>query len=165
MWTLAIAKTNLDDFFSPKFFQIFGCRTQSFQKKWQQRVPTGAKSYNGRDRFQPIYAIEESAGHCSRKILLKRKTCPKDDGNTFQRNGWTTQTASQGGWRSEPSKHKDLRDSAVVQCGQAREFICSSPNNCKDKKEGGWAFSTSCLCELLIWRLCLSTWCNDFCIW
>ena len=35
---------------------------------------------------------------------------------------------------------------ATVQCGQAWEFLCSSPTICKE--EGGREVSTSCLCEL-----------------
>ena len=46
----------------------FGCETRSFQNSWQQRVPNGTKSYNGRTRFQPLDAIEESDDHCSRKF-------------------------------------------------------------------------------------------------
>ena len=41
--------------------------------------------------------------------------------------------------------NKDLCDSAAVQCEQAREFLCSSLNICKE--EGGRDVSTSCLCE------------------
>ena len=42
-------------------------------ERWQQSVPTGPKSYNGRGRFQPVYAIEESAGQCSRKLRYRGK--------------------------------------------------------------------------------------------
>ena len=49
-------------FLVQKRFQLTGCKTQSIQERWQERVPTGPKSYNGRGRFQPVYAIEESAG-------------------------------------------------------------------------------------------------------
>ena len=35
---------------------------------WTISFWTGTKSYNGRGRFQPTYAIEESAGPCSRKL-------------------------------------------------------------------------------------------------
>ena len=31
--------------------------------------------------------------------------------------------------------NKDLCDSATVQCGQAREFLCSSPIICKEKED------------------------------
>ena len=37
-------------------------------------------------------------------------------------------------------------DFAVVQCGQAREFLCSNP--IIGKKEGGWEVSANCLCEI-----------------
>ena len=38
-------------FWVQKRFQLLGCKTQSIQERWQQRVPTGPKSYNGRGRF------------------------------------------------------------------------------------------------------------------
>ena len=38
-------------FWVQKWFQILGCKTQSIQKRWQQRVPTGPKFYNGRSSF------------------------------------------------------------------------------------------------------------------
>ena len=51
-----------------KKIPISWIKTQSFQERRQQRVPTGPKSYNGRSIFQPVYAIEESACHSSRKL-------------------------------------------------------------------------------------------------
>ena len=47
---------------------VFGCQTQSIHERWQESVPTGSNFYNGRGRCQPVYAIEESAGQCSRKL-------------------------------------------------------------------------------------------------
>ena len=41
--------------------------------------------------------------------------------------------------------NKDLCDSAAVQCGPAREILCSSPIICK---EAGAREISSCLCEL-----------------
>ena len=55
-------------FFGQKRFQLLGCKTQSIQERRQERVPTGPKSYNGRNRFQPVCDIEESAGQCSKKL-------------------------------------------------------------------------------------------------
>ena len=55
-------------FLVQKRFQLLGCKFQSIQERWQERVPTGPKSYNGRGKLQPVYAIEESAGQCSRKL-------------------------------------------------------------------------------------------------
>ena len=49
------------------WFQLLGCKTQSFEERRQQRFPTGAKSYTGRSRYQPVHAIEKSANHCSGK--------------------------------------------------------------------------------------------------
>ena len=39
-----------------------------------------------------------------------------------QKYGWTTQTGSQGSWRSRPTKQNNLCDSAGVQCGPAWQF-------------------------------------------
>ena len=63
---------------------------------------------NWRSRFQPIYAIEETTGQCSRKLCSRRKFDPSADTYNVQRHGWTTQTGSQGSWRIGPSKQKDL---------------------------------------------------------
>ena len=49
---------------------------------------------------------------------------------------------------------KDLYASGVVQGGQAREFICSSPFICIEDRGD---VSTICLCEIDIRRICLCT--------
>ena len=54
-------------FFVQKRLQLLGGKTQSIRERWQEGVPTGPKSCDGRGRFQPVYAIEESAGQCNRK--------------------------------------------------------------------------------------------------
>ena len=125
MWTLAIVNTIWTIFLVHKRFQLFGCKTQSIQERWQERVPTGSKSYKGKSRFQPVYAIEESAGQSCRKLCSRRKFDPSADTYNVQRHGWTTQTGSQGSWGSGPSKQKDLCDCVAVQCGQAWQFLCS----------------------------------------
>ena len=51
-----------------KWFQLLECKTQSFQERRQQRVPTGTNSYNGRGRCQPVEAVQESTGIFSRKV-------------------------------------------------------------------------------------------------
>ena len=55
-------------FLVEKRFQLLGYKTQSIQERSQRIVPTGPKTYDGRGRFQPVYAIEESAGQCGRKF-------------------------------------------------------------------------------------------------
>ena len=138
-------------FLVQKRFRLLGCKTQSIQGRWQQQVLICAKSYNGRGKFQAVYAIEESAGQCGRKVCKRGNIDASADTYNVQRHWWTTQTGSQGSWRSGPSKQKDLCDSAEVQCGQHWEFLCSSPTICKE--EGGREVSTSCLCEFSIWTL------------
>ena len=58
---------------------------------------------------------------------------PSADTYNVQRHGWTTQTGSEGGCRSGPSKQIDSCDFAAVQCGQAWEFLWSSPIICKEE--------------------------------
>ena len=53
----------------------------------------------------------------------------------LQGHGWTIQTGSQGGWRSGPSKQKNLCDSAAVQCRQANKFSCSRPFFARKKED------------------------------
>ena len=55
-------------FLIQNWFHLLGCKFYIFRESWQQRFPTGTNSYNGRGRFQPVYAIEESVCHCSRKL-------------------------------------------------------------------------------------------------
>ena len=116
-----------------------------FKKWWQQRV---TKTYKWGGRFQPVYAIEESAGQCSRKLCQKRRLAgtPAADTSNVQRHGWATQTGSQGGWRKGPRKQKDLCDSATAQWRQARKSFFSRSVSCKE--EWGWKFSTICLYKL-----------------
>ena len=45
------------NFLDQKRFQSFGCKTQSFQRRWQQRFPTLIRSYNERRRIQSVVAI------------------------------------------------------------------------------------------------------------
>ena len=54
-------------FMVEKRFHLIGCKTRSFQEK-KQRFPIGTKSHNGRCVFRAVFAIKESAGHCSRKL-------------------------------------------------------------------------------------------------
>ena len=68
-------------------FQLFGCKTQSVQQKRQQRVSTGPISYNRRNRFQPVFAIEESAGQCSQKFCKRGNFEASAETYNVQRHG------------------------------------------------------------------------------
>ena len=114
-------------FLVQKWFQLLGCENQNFQEIRQQRVRNVPKSYNGRSRVQPVYAIEESADHCSRKICKRGKFVPSADNYNVQRHGWTIQTHSLGCWYNRQSKQKALCDSVAVQCGQTRKFYAHFP--------------------------------------
>ena len=116
---------------------------KSVQEIGQQKLSPSSKSHNGRGRFQPAPAIEESASHGSRNLSWRGKLVPSAHTNNIQRHGWTTQSRSQGCRRIGQSKQKGMCHAAAVQCGQARDFICSTPNSCKE--EGGREVSTHCL--------------------
>ena len=75
---------DLDNFLSLKGMQILECKSESFQEKSQRRLHTGTKSYNGRGRLQPVHAIEESTGHCSRKLWWGEKFVSSADTNIVQ---------------------------------------------------------------------------------
>ena len=62
IWTIFVVQ---------KRFELLGCKTQSFEERRQERVPTGPQSFIGRGRFQPVYGIEESAGQRSRKLCYR----------------------------------------------------------------------------------------------
>ena len=104
------------------------------------------QNLNGRSSFQPVHMIQESASQCSRKLWQRGKSVITAHTNNVQRHGWTTQTGSQGDWRSGPSKYKHLCDSAAVQCDKVRELKWSSSIVCKE--DGLRNNSTNCLCEI-----------------
>ena len=94
----------------------------------------GPKSYKKRGRFQQVHELEESAGHCSRKLWKGRKLVASADADIVPRYRWTTQTSPHGDSRCVPSLQKHLCDSASLHVGQAREIKCSSPNICKEER-------------------------------
>ena len=132
-------------FLVEKRFQLLGCKTQSIQEKWQERVPTGPKSYNGRGRFQPVYAIEESTGEFSKKICSRRKFGPVLIPTMSKHMDEQLKLAHKVVDVVDRA-NKDLCDSVAVQCGQAWEFLCSNPPFCKE--DGGREIASSCLYEL-----------------
>ena len=67
IWTIFVVQ---------KRFQLLGCKTQSIEERWQERIPSGPKSYNGRGRFQPVYAIEESAVNAAKNFAREENLTP-----------------------------------------------------------------------------------------
>ena len=67
-------------FMVQNWFQLLGCKTQKFQKIWQQRVHTRSKSYNGRGRFQPVFLLRKqlvvAAENFAREENLSRLLIP-----------------------------------------------------------------------------------------
>ena len=55
-------------FLAQKWFQLLCCKVYSVPERWQRRLSPEPKSHSGRGRFQADHALEESAGHSSRKL-------------------------------------------------------------------------------------------------
>ena len=146
MSTLATVKTDSDNFIGPKTIPT----TWMLNSKYSRKVTTNSFDWSkifrwGRQTSTSLWdwGITSSM---QQKFLQEKKVYPSADTYNVARHGWTTQTASQGSWRSGPIKERDLCDSAALKYGQVWEFLCSSPIICKE--EGGREFSTSCLCDL-----------------
>ena len=63
-------------FLVQKWFQLLGYKTQSVQERWQERVPTGPKSYNGRGRFQPVYALRNQLVNAAENFARDENVTP-----------------------------------------------------------------------------------------
>ena len=83
LWTIPFLK---------KWLQLLGFKTWSVHERRQQRLLPNTKSHNGRSRFQPLHTIEESAGHCRRKLWQRGKLVTSADTNNVQSQGWKIQT-------------------------------------------------------------------------
>ena len=60
MWTLENVKTDLHAFLGTIMIPIVLNVKSKFSRKMTTTTRTGTKLHNGRSRFQPVYAIEES---------------------------------------------------------------------------------------------------------
>ena len=117
------------------------------------------KAHNGRGSLQPVHAIDESRGHCTRRFWRRVKIVPCADTKKPKDMDEQLKLAH----KVVDVVHCPYRKVRAAQCGPAREFICSSPIFCNE--EGGREISTTCVCEMYTWISYLSTCCNDFCIW
>ena len=72
---------------SRSHFNNLDVKLKSFQQRWQKRVPADPTYHNESCRFQPVYAIEESMGHCSRKHCWRGKLFASAATYNVQRHG------------------------------------------------------------------------------
>ena len=82
---------------------------------------------------------------------------------TVQRHGGATTACSQSNLICGSPEQKDLCNTVAIQGGQPRNLLCSSSSI---RMEGGgreiWA---NCVCQLWTWKICISSWRHDFCVW
>ena len=64
--------------------------------------------------------------------------------------------------RCQPSQQNDLCDSAAIQCGQLREFLCSNP--IVREEEGRGKIFKNFPCEKKTRRIFIFAWLYEFCI-
>ena len=55
-------------------------------KKDDKKIPTGPKTYNETGNFQPVYASEDSASHCSSRLRWRGKRVLSADTYKVQRH-------------------------------------------------------------------------------
>ena len=84
MWTSGNVRTDLVDFLGPKMTPI---TWMVILKCSRETTLETIACHNGRSSFQPGHTIEESAGHCSRKLWQRRKLFTSADTNNVQRHG------------------------------------------------------------------------------
>ena len=65
------------------------------------------KLTKGEADFNPIMGLRNQVATAA-KNLVEKKLVSSCDTYNFQRNGWTTQTGSQGNWYSGPNAQKDF---------------------------------------------------------
>ena len=67
---------------------------------------------------------------------------------TVQRHGGATEACAQGNWRCRSPKQRGFCDTAAIQGGQKRDFLCS--NSSIRAEEAGRNFLTNCVSQLKI---------------
>ena len=109
------------------WFQLLRCSTQSFRENWQQKILTSTESYKGRIKIQPVLSSEVSAGPSSRKLWRREKIVPLQIPTLSKDTDEQLKLPHGVDDIVDCAKEKKMRDYVVLHCGQAREFICSSP--------------------------------------
>ena len=86
MCTLENATTDVVDFLGPKMVPTNSnwCTAQRVHESWQQRLCPSPNVHNGRGRLQPNYMVDESPGHCSRKLFQRPKFVPHTEYNKIE---------------------------------------------------------------------------------
>ena len=142
MWTLGNANTGLDSFFwfqnHSNYLDVKLKVSIEYDNKEFRLVQNLTQEEANFSQFMQLrIQLVSAAEKLPREENFSSVVTPKLAKDTDEQLKF-----SHGGWRSGPSKQKDLCESAAVQCGQARVFLCSNLGLCKE--EGGWEVSTNC---------------------
>ena len=144
MWTLANVKTDLDDFFGPKNDSNYlDVKLKVFRKDDKKEIRLVQNLTMGEAGFKQFMRLRNQLVNAAENFAREENLTPVLIPTMSKDMDEQLKLASR---RCRPSKQKDLCDSAAVRCGQAWEFLCSSPIICKEER--GREISTSCLCEI-----------------
>ena len=117
-----------------------------FERRQKCRISTETKPFNGRSWFQSVYSTKKSISCCSRQLSQRTTFFASCSIHTVQKHGGAIEACSQGDWPCGSPKQKVLCDTAEIQGGQPRNFLCSSPSI--RTEEGGRKISASFVCQL-----------------
>ena len=96
--------------------------------------------------FNQFIRQKKSTRFCSRQFSQRTKFVSSSSIYTVQRHAGAVEACSQGDRRCGLPKQKDFCDTAPIQGGQPRDFLCSSSSI--RTEEGGRKISTNCVCQL-----------------
>ena len=74
-------------FWSKKDSNYLDVKLKVFKKDDKKKLLPGLESNNGRGRVEAVHAIENSAGHRSRKLRQRKRFVTSGDTNNVQRQG------------------------------------------------------------------------------
>ena len=63
-------------FLVQKRFQLLGCKTQNIQERWQQRVPTGLKTYDGEEDFNQFMRLRNQLVNAAENVAREENLTP-----------------------------------------------------------------------------------------
>ena len=116
-----------------KRLQPLGFKILSFLERWQRKFSISTNFYIGKVRVQPVYAIQESAGNCCKKLWRKAKCFYIQISTIFKNMDEQLKLAHRDFfWKF---RKINMLDYVALQFGQASEFICACPIFCM-KEEG-----------------------------
>ena len=104
MWTLANVKTDLDDFsWCKKDSNNWDVKLKVFKKDDNKEFQLVQNLAMGEADFNQFMQLKNQVVLATENFARVKLVSGADTYNV-QRHGWTTQTDSQGSWRSGPSK-------------------------------------------------------------